>query len=213
MAVQATTRHRAQLPGGGGRGTGQRCSLTRMTGVAVAFLQRNGGRALSRLKHCCHGRCGRWCSLPSPAGGCAQTARASPCGTGSSLVDAVLLQLLGIIAMDIVAIRAPHLAFQHRVMGRLVEQRTLLLVTTEAQLGLVCRERTRSWRYGSGDSWCSLHRGLHGCFRSSACDYRPDGKTGRLHCGRPQGLRSPCRIYRNDGQPWHRPRRTCIARP
>lgn len=56
----------------------------------------------------------------------------------TGLVDAVLLQLLGVVAMDVVAIRTPHLAFQHRVVGRPVEHRTLLLVATEAKFSLVC---------------------------------------------------------------------------
>ena len=54
----------------------------------------------------------------------------------AGLVDAGLLQLLRIVAMYVVAIRAAHLAFQYRVMRRPVELSTLFLVATEAQFGL-----------------------------------------------------------------------------
>jgi hypothetical protein len=54
----------------------------------------------------------------------------------AGFVDRRARQLLGVIAVHVVARRAGHLPFDDRVMNRPVDLRALLLVAGEAHLGL-----------------------------------------------------------------------------
>ena len=139
VTVQATTRHRPQLRCTGGTSGGQRCDLTGVTGMAVAFLAEERGPRLEQVED--------RRAMAAMADGAVFRHRLVVMHERSALlhvalvaglVDAGLFQLLGVVAVDVVAVRTPHFAFQHRMMGRAIELGTLLLVATEAQLGLGC---------------------------------------------------------------------------
>lgn len=106
MAIEATPCRRAQRPGrGSGSAIGQRSGLARVAGVTVAFLAQERWPCLEQVENVAamagmaNGAVlGYWLMVVYKGAALLHVALVT------GLVDAVLLQLLGVVAMHIVAI-------------------------------------------------------------------------------------------------------------